>query len=269
MSTILDALRRLEEERRKSRQVADPLREALEPVAAPGRPPPSTRRQAAWLGVVVLVLVASVLVTYRLARREDRQGGAVRSAAPAEALRIPTGEQTVARLPSPPSSELSGRAAGSVSPPPGEAPIEPDPRETARRPDRTDFGAVPFPDTRPAPAPILLSPDEQTELEIAAEAPMVGAEEIAPPAIEEIPREELEPEEAALEPRRATAQEEQGIRISAVVWSPEPESRFAVVNLRTLREGDEISGRVVDEIQPDGVIFVEGSERYKVLLGRR
>jgi len=289
MSTILEALRRLEEERRKSRQGMDPFREVLEPSATPTRTGPSRKRQAAWVGAVVLVLVAAFLLTYRLARREDRQvRESVTSAAPAEeAVRVPAIEQRpLASVQSPPSRDLAGGPAGSALQPLGDGPPKPATRETAGSPDRADSFAVRLPETSSSPAStIVLSEESEPEAdsdevgEDTEEVPLEGPdlEELVPEAEQEMERELVgrepqgtpEASEDRPEPRRATAEEERGIRISAVVWSPQPESRFAVVNLRTLREGDEISGRLVDEIQPDGVVFVEGGQRYKVLLGRR
>ncbi len=283
MSTILDALRKLEEER-KRRQGADPIREALEPVAAPARPLPARKRQAVWVGAIALVVVAAVLVTYRLASREGRPVATVTPPAPAVAVQGPAGEPAVAAaVAPPPTSATADRAARSVPPPFHEAEQAQAAREAATGPGRPHSGAAALPEVRSSPARVAPLPEE-TELGIEAEAPVAATEEAVPqdaeeeeeeeeeeaPLVpEEIPLEEPDTEEVAPEPRRATAQEEQGIRISAVVWSPEPENRFAVVNLRTLREGDEVSGRVVDEIQPDGVIFVEGGQRYKILLGRR
>lgn len=275
MSTILDALRKLEEER-KRQQGADPIREALEPVAAPAGSSPARRGQAVRVGAVVLVLLAAVLVTYRLSTREDRPVATVTPSTPAVALRGPGGEPSLSPQPSPQSSAPADRAVHSFPPPFYEAPRGQTAEDAAASPGRPHSSVVDLPETRSSPGRVVPLP-EGTELGIEAEAPVAATEEAAPqdaeeeaPLVpEEIPFEEPDMEEVAPEPRRATSQEEQGIRISAVVWSPEPQNRFAVVNLRTLREGEEISGRVVDEIQPDGVIFVEGGQRYKVLLGRR
>lgn len=288
MSTILDALRRLEEDRRKSLQGMDPLREALEPSVSPKRPGPSRRRQAAWAGAVALVLVAAVFLTYRVARREDRQvREGVTSAAPAKEARVPASEQRrVAGVQSPSGRDIAVSPAGSALRPPRDLPHEPAARKTAGSPDRADFLAVRLPEASSAPAPtVVFSEDTEPEADLEGpgenteEEPLQGPnmEELVPEAEQEMGQEAVggEPQGSSEvsddrpEPRRATADEERGIRISAVVWSPEPENRFAVVNLRTLREGDEISGRVVDEIQPDGVVFVEAGQRYKVLLGRR
>lgn len=287
MSTILDALRKLEEERRKSRQGMDPFREVLEPSAAPTRPGPSMRRQAAWVGVILLVLAAAVLLSYRLARREDRRvREGLTSAVPAEVVHVPTSEQRRLSSVQSPSSRVVGGPAGSALRSPRDVPHEPEARETARSPDRADSPVVRLSEASRSAAPIVLFPegtepgmDSEGLGEDTEEVPLEGPdmEELVPEAEQEMGREavgresqgSLDASDVRLEPRRATADEERGIRISAVVWSPDPENRFAVVNLRTLREGDQISGRLVDEIQSDGVVFVEGGRRYKVLLGRR
>lgn len=60
-----------------------------------------------------------------------------------------------------------------------------------------------------------------------------------------------------------------GIKISAIVWSREKKNRFAMINLKTVYEGDSYEGKGVLEIQQDGILFMEGNEQYKILLGGR
>ena len=60
-----------------------------------------------------------------------------------------------------------------------------------------------------------------------------------------------------------------GISIGAIAWSTESDKRFAVVNHKTVHEGDHVSGLEVAEIGKDGIIFRDGSETYKVLMKRR
>lgn len=58
------------------------------------------------------------------------------------------------------------------------------------------------------------------------------------------------------------------LKISAIVWSSDSEKRFAVVNLRSVREGDAIEGAVVSEIQNDGVVFRWQGNEYRLSMSR-
>ena len=59
------------------------------------------------------------------------------------------------------------------------------------------------------------------------------------------------------------------IKINAIAYSRDEGSRFAVVNLKTVHEGDQLEGLAVVEIQENGIVFEEGGTRYIVLLGKR
>jgi len=89
------------------------------------------------------------------------------------------------------------------------------------------------------------------------------------------PTEALEPEPAAgpetdavmpavpsAEPR--LSERETGIRISAIVWSPKREKRFAIVNLKTVYAGDSVAESRVVEIREEEVVFERDGERFSV-----
>ena len=59
------------------------------------------------------------------------------------------------------------------------------------------------------------------------------------------------------------------IKINAIAYSRDERSRFAVVNLKTVHEGDQVEGLAVVEIQENGIVFEEGGTKYRVLLGKR
>jgi hypothetical protein len=59
------------------------------------------------------------------------------------------------------------------------------------------------------------------------------------------------------------------IKINAIAYSRDERSRFAVVNLKTVHEGDRFEGLSVVEIQENGIVFEEGRTKYRVLLGKR
>lgn len=58
------------------------------------------------------------------------------------------------------------------------------------------------------------------------------------------------------------------LKISAVAWSSDTLKRFAIVNLKSVHEGDSIDGAVVSEIQIDGVIFKWRGNEYRLLMSR-
>jgi type II secretory pathway component PulC len=61
------------------------------------------------------------------------------------------------------------------------------------------------------------------------------------------------------------------IKINAIAWSRDRNQRFALVNLKTVREGDKVQGLSVVEIEEDGVVFEQGGTKYRVTVsaGRR
>ncbi len=59
------------------------------------------------------------------------------------------------------------------------------------------------------------------------------------------------------------------IKINAIAYSRDERSRFAVVNLKTVHEGDRVEGLAVVEIQENGIVFEEGGTKYRVSLGKR
>ncbi len=59
------------------------------------------------------------------------------------------------------------------------------------------------------------------------------------------------------------------IKINAIAYSRDERSRFAVVNLKTVHEGDQVEGLAVVEIEENGIVFEEGGTKYRVSLGRR
>jgi len=59
------------------------------------------------------------------------------------------------------------------------------------------------------------------------------------------------------------------IKINAIAYSRDERNRFALVNLKTVHEGDRVEGLAVVEIQENGIVFEEGGTKYRVLLGKR
>jgi hypothetical protein len=59
------------------------------------------------------------------------------------------------------------------------------------------------------------------------------------------------------------------IKINAIAYSRDDRSRFAVVNLKTVHEGDELEGLAVVAIQENGIVFEREGTKYRVRLGKR
>ena len=75
------------------------------------------------------------------------------------------------------------------------------------------------------------------------------------------------PEKKVLYPSLSSS--ETGLRISAIVWSPDRGKRFAIVNLKTVYAGDSVAGARVEEILEDEVVFEKGGERFSVGMRER
>ena len=56
------------------------------------------------------------------------------------------------------------------------------------------------------------------------------------------------------------------LKINAIVWSKDPKARFAMVNHRSVRKGDEIHGATVVEITPDWIVFDYRGELFQVAI---
>ena len=291
MSYILDALRRLEHEKDQPPRSVNPVEAVLTP-----DPYPETRRGrgwALWAAGAAAVLLLAVLVTYRVARRS--------ALVPAEPARASTASISASALPEPapaprpPAAATRrheplrpARAAGAgVGVPAREGgdrpfpPPEPAPRESvaAYRPPSGSLGALrDAPPVAPAeratrqvrPPPAPDREEIYRESWVEGEAPF--EEEAFPepspetfgtaPPLEEAPAED-HAEEAYAEWR------DEGVKISAIAWNPDPAGRFAIVNLKTVREGDEVAGYVVYRIHEDGIVFEVDGDRGKVFLGQR
>lgn len=274
MSTILDALRKLEEEKRKSKQGKDPLQVALEPVPPPVRNPSRWPRTVV-AGAGILILSVAVAGTYWLTRRTAQTAHVEKAGTEMRVVQTRPHDPALPAAPEPKGQkELEAasrmdRARASQTP---ASALEEPPQRIALAPRQTE-PVSPF--SVPAPDQPLAPEQDEPSSESGQAVPEDSDAGLVEPDVEEIGEEEILPQgpvgedESQPEARKATALEEKGIRISAVVWNPEPSQRFAVVNLRTVHEGDEVGGRRVAEIREDGVVFLQGGERYKILLGRR
>jgi hypothetical protein len=265
VSTILKALRRLEED--KTAPVGRrPLREEVVHTAYSPRP-----RRGAWalaLGALaggVAVGVALLTVWPRGLAQEPSQQRVVR--APARAPEAAPAEPEVAP------HELSAAALASpveVVARPQAKPLvvdEPVPVAAAEPELSTERGGF----AASVSAPAVASPPPAVAAAAAArEAPSTS------PALPS-----TSPEDAAWRESEANAGRAaesappmaRGIRVEQTFWHPRPDRRVAVLALpgreQPLRvhEGDAVGALVVSEIEPSGVVFTRQGQRVRRALG--
>lgn len=253
MSTILKALRRLEEQ--KSAASPRPLRDEV--VLTP------TRRRSR-SGVVVALAAAFAFAVL---------GGAavwLLDRAPATTL-----APIVERAPIP----------DVAAPPPSEA-------LAVEQADRTNEVTVAAPDplAAAAQAPTVPVPATAPDFEIvrpkaqARRAPVAAVEEAAP-----VEREEIvvarpsgvaplpDTESGFVDEEIPAARVKRGhapVRVERTQWHPDPDRRIAWVEvegttaLREVREGERIGPYVVREIEPAAVSFADGSAEVRTEVGR-
>jgi|YNPNPStandDraft_1061719.scaffolds.fasta_scaffold11235_4 hypothetical protein len=277
MSYILEALKKLEQEKARARKEVDPLRQLTRMEYASSTRP---RKGALWHKAAVSIVAGGILVvsTFLITRHmslspppSGRTGPAdVENAHPgieAEggskgiAREIPASSDLVAHGPpvhkETPSESGEGVDLGSTE----ERAADKDgagSQERAASPGETPSGA-----TGESSSPVV----ETGETEFSAS-----------PESDQYSTEPLEKKGALVAragarggPLPLTSRVPAGfpsLKISAIVWSADSEKRFAVVNLRSVREGDAIEGAVVSEIQTDGVVFRWQGNDYRLSMSR-
>jgi hypothetical protein len=254
MSTILKALRRLEEQ--KSAASPRPLRDEV--VLTP------TRRRS-HNGVIVALVAAFAFAVL---------GGAA----------VWLLERAPATTPAP-IAEVAP-AADVAAPPPSEAAIA---VEQAARTNEVTV-AAPDPFASGAQAPAVPVPATTPDFEIvrprpqAQRAPVAAVEEAASVEREEIvvarpsgaaPLPDTEPGFVDEEiPAARVKRSHAPVRVERTQWHPDPGRRIAWVEvegttaLREVREGERIGPYVVREIEPAAVSFADGSAEVRSEVGR-
>jgi len=248
MSTILKALRRLEDE--KQAAAARPLRDEVVAVR-PGEP--LSRRRGRALGPALGAGAVLALL-----------GGAWALDLPARWLRG-AGEPQVAAAPPP------AAVAPAAEPAPASPGAEPEAVSAAREPFAVDASADArrFQSPRaeavavaaePAPAAPERAPAPRREA--APPTPPRVAAAAPAPAVEPLPR----PVVAPTLPR---------VVVESTVWHPDAARRTARVSLEgrdaplELRQGDAVGSLVVREIEPGGVLFQLGDIELRRAVGEK
>ena len=306
MSTILKALRRVEEER-PGAPVAPRRAMRGDFVAGSGGPPPRRKRGGPnlklWGSVGAVVLLAA-LVWWRLPRPEPAE---VVQATPPPRAERPARAEAPAPQPAPPPAEPLAQApepAPAAPPmaeaPPAPAPAPPDPAvpvDVAERlpPLGATLDAPPVaPEPPPPPSPTLAPrpPPEPPPARVVAPAPPPEAP--APsPAVEKpeaavAAKPQPKPEPAAVasvpapkpppvvaEPTPPPAPSAPVVWVERTSWHPRSERRIAWVRVegleepRELHEGDAVGALVVKEIRPSSVLFQHGATDLQRRVGER
>ena len=253
MSYILDALRRLEQDKELAKRGASPMEAVFVPDMEGVEEP--ERMRLWWVGAGVVLLVTVIALTYWITRHSLTP--------PTEHAREGTAPQLSSAQPGydpPTPASLPEKAFSPFQPLPS------DRQRTAPSPTRvtsSNYGVPPSapPLSKPAEVPDP-SPPVRAE---AGSQPVVSAGEDALAIRQEraaVPQEASEDE--VFEEWRGSE-----IRINAIAYSREERNRFAVVNLKTVHEGDQVDGLAVVEIQENGIVFEEGGTKYRVSLGKR
>jgi len=238
LSTILKALRRIEEQ--KARGAERPLREDV--VFAP-----AARRRVA---TSVLVAVTAVAFALTLAGLTLLRGGR-------SERDVSQPERAAAPVAAPVSAAPPAQAAPT--------PVEPAPRAEPTAPV-PQVAAV-------APSPQVSAPSSAAARDAAASAEVVvvhpNAREPSPPRVESAG--DAPPFAKRTAPKRVAAAAP--LRVVRTSWHPRPEKRAAWVQLSgaatavAVHEGDHVGSYVVREIEPAAVVFADGSVEIRRSVG--
>lgn len=253
MSYILDALRRLEQDKELAKRGASPMEAVLVPDIEGVEEP--ERMRLRWLGTGVVLLVTVIALTYWITRHTLDS--------PTEHAREGSAPQLSSAQPEydPPPPAASREAASSFF-----RTLPSDRERTAPAPTRVTSSSPAAP---PSSLPL------RKPAEVADPSPPIRAETRNQPVVsageDTLASRQERPAMSREAPQAEVIREWRGseIKINAIAYSRDENSRFAVVNLKTIHEGDRVEGLAVVEIQENGIVFEEGGTKYRVSLGKR
>ncbi len=256
MSYILDALRRLEQDKERAKKGANPMEAVLVPdIEGEQRP---ARSRLWWTGAGVVLLVTVITATYWVTRRT---------------LDVPVKKAAEGMTPHLASAPLGSNRAVPASAPEAVSSFLPPPRATPEpavpAPKRAEASLSGLPLSSPLPPgkpgeeagssslPLRLETEDRSPASVArgvVSSPRKGAPAALPDAAED---------------ERVEAWRGSELKINAIAYSRDRKRRFAVVNLKTVREGDQVEGLSVVTIQENGVVFEKEGRKYRVVLSTR
>jgi hypothetical protein len=261
MSYILDALRRLEQDKERTRRGTNPVEAVLVPDL--DEPQRSIRRRWWWVGIGAALLAVVIGTTYWLTRRTlvfstvQVQEGASPYLASAQ-----RGEDRPASPSFPKAASQAHRPRPSgeePSAPPGSRPTQSTLHSPSTPSPEREEAEIPTPSIQET-ASRPIGPGSR------GQPPTSAREDVLATPKETVAMSRESPEHEVILPW-----EGEEIRINAIAWSRDKSQRFALVNLKTVHEGDRVQGLSVVEIEEDGVVFEQGGTKYRVRLsvGRR
>lgn len=250
MSSILDALKKAEQESATDRGAGTPWPAPL-PMQAPYRQ--RSRRWWVLLGVVVGLCLSGVV--FWQVRQPDitRPGDSIPAVPP---LPLPKPDH---RVP-PPAAEAprpSMPVAEQQQAPPAKTLVDVSPRQSM---ENATVAEVQVPDPMAVAAPV--QPEKQPQ-----RAAIPTSDPTVAPAVDSS-RRPMDSAKAAGLSKAAPAdtgkffKSDPRIDLQALVWAPESTARFVVINNRLIKEGGSIDNIVVVRINPDDVLLAEGSDRW-------
>jgi len=279
MSTILKALRRLEEEREsEARDLRDQV--VARPRLEPHRPRLPLLAGAGAVGALLVVGGFWLL--------DDRPGEAVRGSAPRapETVTSAPVDRAGAPLPVPTPSPEAGRArvvaapgrssaptpavvSSIVTPVPGVRSVtapKPSPVATALDPQPQVTRVASEPDPQPQVTRVASEPDPQPQVTRVASSPPVASAADAASLPREMPGIVGQPE---VVPRTPLLR----IVVERTLWHPTPGRRLAYLHVAgragavELREGDAVGDAVVQQIDPSAVVFLHRGVEIRRRIG--
>ena len=250
MSSILDALKKAEQESNSDRSAGTPW-----PAQLPEQSP-SRRRSRRWwvpLGIVVGLCVSGA-VFWQVWQPGITPPADSMSAAPSQPL-----PKTTPSLPTPVAE------ATKPSVPVAEQPQVPPTKTLTDVSPRQATGNVPASEVhvlgrKVVPAPV--QPQKQPP-----RAAIPPSDPMLAPAVEPT-RLPMDSSKATGQPKPAPPdtgrffKNDPRIELQALVWAPESAARFVVINNRLIKEGGSVDNIVVVQINPDDVLLAEGSDRW-------
>ncbi len=261
MSYILDALRRLEQDKEAAKTGVNPM----EAILAPDRPfeTKAGRNRFWWLCVGMLFLITIIIATYGITKRIILASHLNRGEDLAVAEHVPLDNH----LPSS-TFEIDMEKTSAQQPPVIEK------QQKIAAPEKNKASLT---DNQPQASSLVDYRSSSSSMvdreKVVEHTGNINRFESQKPFkkkkqhIAEDVLEEAEEVMVNIEDISPWIGEE--IQISAIAWSQEEDSRFAVVNLKTVREGDYVAGLEIYEIREDGIIVKDGGEKYLVLVGKR
>ena len=273
MSYILEALKKLEKEKARARKEVDPVKQLV--MLDNAHPPGISSGRSRWIKAAFGICLAMVLIglTYWTTRYmllpSNEPGFTLTKAAPVSTPEAPQGpaepasNQKDESTPGPPRVQTPSSQVGTAPLDKEVSPAQMPPPIGTRKEGTVDdvFPIASLPKGEhqsPASQPdmpersTVLEGDESGGPEVLDEGPAVGATADGMEGTR------------AVSVRRPPGSP--ALKISAIAWSSDTQKRFAVVNLKSVREGDSIEGALVAEIQSEGIVFRWQGSEYKLLM---